>query len=49
MASTAQALIDVHRRGVRVQVVVDDHSEKWGAVHRLQRQLGTNTSRRSFV
>jgi len=49
MASTAQALRDVHRRGVRVQVVVDDHSEKWGSVNRLKRQLGTNTSRRSFV
>ena len=32
MPSTAQALRRAHRRGVRVQVVVDDRSAQWGSV-----------------
>ena len=49
MPSTAQALRRAHRRGVRVQVVVDDRSAQWGSVRALRRELGTSTRRHSFV
>lgn len=49
MPSTAQSLLRAHRRGVNVQVVVDDHSAVWKSVQNLQRKLGTNPARHSFV
>ena len=49
MPSTARALLDAHEHGARVRVVVDDHSAHWGAVKRLRRALGTDTSADSFV
>ena len=49
MPSTAQALLRAHRRGVHVQVVVDDRSTTWKSVRNLQGRLGTDPGRRSFV
>jgi phosphatidylserine/phosphatidylglycerophosphate/cardiolipin synthase-like enzyme len=49
MPSTSRALLRAHRRGVRVQVVVDDRSARWGSVRRLRSVLGTSTRRHSFV
>lgn len=49
MPSTSRALLRAHRRGVRVQVVVDDRSASWGSVRRLRAVLGTSTRRHSFV
>lgn len=49
MPSTSRALIRAHSRGVDVRVVVDDHSARWGSVKRLEKVLGTDTSRASFL
>ena len=49
MPSTARALIDAHRDGADVQVVVDDHSAHWGSVEDLREALGTDTDEPSFV
>ncbi len=49
MPSTARALVAAHRRGVNVQVVVDDHSAPWASVRRLRTALGTDTSGASFL
>ncbi|CAN5553289.1 hypothetical protein BH10ACT10_BH10ACT10_09520 [soil metagenome] len=49
MPSTSRALLRAHRRGVRVQVVVDDRSAAWGSVRRLSAVLGTSARRHSFV
>ena len=49
MPSTARALRRAHHRGVRVQLVVDDRSARWGSVRVLARELGTSTRRHSFV
>ncbi len=42
------ALIDAHRRGVRVQIVLNDNWTS-SATYRLIRALGRDTNRRSFV
>jgi phosphatidylserine/phosphatidylglycerophosphate/cardiolipin synthase-like enzyme len=49
MPSTTRALVDAHRRGVQVRVVVDDHSAGWGAVRVLGEELGGDTTADSFV
>lgn len=49
MPSTAQSLLRAYRRGVNVQVVVDDHSGRWKSVQNLQRVLGSDPDRHSFV
>ncbi|HET7385517.1 MAG TPA: phospholipase D-like domain-containing protein [Nocardioidaceae bacterium] len=49
MPSTAGALVDAHRRGVHVQVVVDDHARHWPSVRRLRHALGTDPHRSSFL
>ena len=46
MPSTSQALIRAYHRGVRVKVVVDDHSARWGSVRRLGHVLGRRTGQR---
>lgn len=47
-SSTADALVDAHRRGVNVQMVLNDH---WLStpIRRLQRVLGTDITHRSFA
>ena len=49
MPSTTAALVEAHRRGVQVRVVVDDHSAHWGSVRVLREELGRTTSADSFV
>jgi len=49
MPPTTRALVRAHERGVRVQVVVDDHSGRWGAAKRLREELGTDVGSGSFV
>ena len=49
MPSTADALLEAHARGVRVRVVVDDHSAHWGPVRRLSEVLGRDASADEFV
>lgn len=49
MPSTARALVEAHRGGADVQVVVDGHARDWGAVRTLARELGTSTAAASFV
>lgn len=49
MPSTARALVEAHRAGADVQVVVDGHARDWGAVRTLARELGTSTAQDSFV
>lgn len=49
MPSTARALVEAHREGAAVQVVVDGHTRRWGAVRTLVRELGTATGADSFV
>ncbi len=49
MPSTARALVRAHERGAHVQVVVDDHSQHWGAVRTLAKALGGDTSADSFL
>lgn len=49
MPSTTEALVEAHRRGVHVRVVVDDHSAHWGSVRVLRDELGGSTDQDSFV
>ncbi len=49
MPRTSDALVSAYRRGVHVQVVVDEHSAPWRSVRRLSAVLGTDTTRASFV
>lgn len=49
MPRTSSALVAAYRRGVNVQVVVDDHSAPWRSVRRLRAVLGTDTASTSFV
>jgi phosphatidylserine/phosphatidylglycerophosphate/cardiolipin synthase-like enzyme len=49
MPSTTRALVDAHRRGVQVRVVVDDHSAHWGSVRVLRDELGSSVGADSFV
>jgi len=49
MPSTARALVRAHRSGADVQVVVDGHARRWGAVRTLARELGTSAAADSFV
>jgi phosphatidylserine/phosphatidylglycerophosphate/cardiolipin synthase-like enzyme len=49
MPPTTRALVDAHRRGVQVRVVVDDHSAHWGSVRVLAEELGRDTTADSFV
>ncbi|MGN6129209.1 MAG: phospholipase D-like domain-containing protein [Nocardioidaceae bacterium] len=49
MPRTSAALGAAYRRGVNVQVVVDDHSAPWRSVRRLSAVLGTDTTSTSFV
>ena len=49
MPSTTRALVDAHRRGVHVRVVVDDHSAHWGSVRVLREELGGSVGADSFV
>ena len=49
MPPTATALLDAHRRGVQVRVVVDDHAGGWPSVRRLRHALGEDPSADSYV
>lgn len=49
MPSTTEALVDAHRRGVQVRVVVDDHSAHWGSVRALREELGSDAGSSSYV
>ena len=49
MPSTAAALVNAHRRGVMVQVIVDDHATRWRSVRELARALGMHKHANSFV
>jgi phosphatidylserine/phosphatidylglycerophosphate/cardiolipin synthase-like enzyme len=49
LPGVANHLAAAHRRGVNVQMVVDDHARGWPSVRRLTRALGTNVHRHSFV
>ena len=49
MPTTTRALVDAHRRGVQVRVVVDDHSAHWGSVRVLREELGSSVGADSFV
>ncbi|MGH3509467.1 MAG: phospholipase D-like domain-containing protein [Nocardioidaceae bacterium] len=49
MPSTATALINAHRRGVSVQVVVDGHAARWKSVRRVRAELGIHPHHRSFL
>lgn len=44
----ADALIDAHERGVRVQMLLNGHAES-RQTQRLQRRLGTDVSKKSFL
>lgn len=46
--TSTKALIRAHRRGVSVQVLVDDR-HNYAAHRRLRRALGTDRSKRSFI
>lgn len=47
-AEVGEALVAAHRRGVNVRVIIDDH-ENYRWTKKLQRVLGTNERRRSYV
>lgn len=47
--AAVRALIEAHRRGVAVRVVLDDRSLSRPKARRLIRELGRNPQRRSFV
>jgi phosphatidylserine/phosphatidylglycerophosphate/cardiolipin synthase-like enzyme len=44
----ANALIDAHRRGVRVQMLLNDHQDT-RAMQAIRREIGTNRNKRSFI
>lgn len=49
VGEVADALVDAHRRGVDVRVVLNGHTRRYGASRALAGGLGGDTGRRSFV
>lgn len=48
LGKVATALLEAHRRGVAVQVVMNGHSRAWSPAKRLVPVLGSNPDKRSF-
>ena len=48
LGKVATALLEAHRRGVQVQVVMNGHSRAWAPAKRLVPVLGSDPDKRSF-
>lgn len=46
---TAAKVIAAHKRGVRVQILVDSHSKSYSGTKQLMKALGTNKKNKSFI